>query len=49
MKTYNGNEVQHGITETYHKNGQLNLKAEYQNGNLLKVIEEYDFNGNRLN
>ena len=49
MKTYNGDEVQHGITETYHKNGQLNLKAEYQNGNLLKVIEEYDFNGNRLN
>ena len=49
MKTYNGEELQHGITETYHPNGQLKSKAKYNNGNLTEIIEQYDFNGNPLN
>ena len=49
MKTYNGEELQHGITETYHPNGQLETKAKYENGNLIEIIEQYDFNGNPLN
>jgi antitoxin component YwqK of YwqJK toxin-antitoxin module len=49
MKTYNGEELQHGITETYHPNGQLKSKVKYNNGNLTEIIEQYDFNGNPLN
>ena len=30
------------------QNGQLKIKVEYKNGELLRVIEEYDFNGNPL-
>ena len=46
---YNNDEELHGITEAYHQNGQLKSKIEYQNGALVKIIEEYDFNGNLLN
>ena len=49
MKTYNSEELQHGITETYHPNGQLKSKAKYNNGNLTEIVEQYDFNGNPLN
>ena len=46
---YNNDAELHGITEAYHQNGQLKSKIEYQNGALVKIIEEYDFNGNLLN
>ena len=46
---YNNNEELHGISEAYHQNGQLKSKTEYQNGTLVRLIEEYDFNGNKLN
>ena len=46
---YNNDEELHGITEAYHQNGQLKSKIEYQNGALVRVIEEYDFNGNQIN
>ena len=46
---YNGSEELHGVSEEYHQNGQLKSKVEYKNGELLRVIEEYDFNGNPLN
>ena len=48
-ETYNNDEELHGITEAYHQNGQLKSKTEYQNGALVRVIEEYDFNGNQIN
>ena len=40
---YNGSEELHGVSEEYHQNGQLKSKVEYKNGELLRVIEEYDF------
>tara|TARA_Y100000741_G_scaffold312582_1_gene257162 strand:- start:88 stop:738 length:651 start_codon:yes stop_codon:yes gene_type:complete len=46
---YNNDEELHGITEAYHRNGQLKSKIEYQNGAVVRVIEEYDFNGNQIN
>ena len=46
---YNGSEELHGVSEEYHQNGQLKQKVEFKNGELLRVIEEYDFNGNPLN
>ena len=46
---YNNDAELHGITEAYHQNGQLKSKIEYQNGALVRVIEEYDFNGNQIN
>ena len=46
---YNGSEELHGVSEEYHQNGQLKQKVEFKNGEMLRVIEEYDFNGNRLN
>ena len=46
---YNNDEELHGISVTYHQNGQLKSKIEYQKGALLRVIEEYDFNGNKIN
>ena len=46
---YNNNSELHGISEAYHPNGQLKSRIEYQNGALVRVIEEYDFNGNLLN
>ena len=49
MKTYNSDELQHGITLTYHQNGQLKEKVKYDNGNLIEIIEQYDFNGNPIN
>tara|TARA_B100000035_G_C20976330_1_gene543314 strand:+ start:492 stop:1163 length:672 start_codon:yes stop_codon:yes gene_type:complete len=49
MKTYNSDELQHGITVTYHQNGQLKEKVKYDNGNLIEIIEQYDFNGNPIN
>tara|TARA_Y100000287_G_C14158955_1_gene323692 strand:- start:188 stop:859 length:672 start_codon:yes stop_codon:yes gene_type:complete len=49
MKTYNSDELQHGITATYHQNGQLKEKVKYDNGNLIEIIEQYDFNGNPIN
>ena len=48
-EVYNNDAELHGITEAYHQNGQLKSKIEYQNGALVKIIEEYDFNGNLLN
>jgi antitoxin component YwqK of YwqJK toxin-antitoxin module len=49
IKTYNSEELLHGISTTYHQNGQLKSKEEYKNGNLVEIIEQYDFNGNSLN
>lgn len=49
MKTYNSDELQHGTTVTYHQNGQLKEKVKYDNGNLIEIIEQYDFNGNPIN
>ena len=46
---YNGNSELHGISEAYHLNGQLKSKTEYRNGDVIRIIEEYDFNGNLLN
>ena len=46
---YNNDAELHGISEAYHQNGQLKSKIEYQNGALVRVIEEYDFNGNQIN
>ena len=48
-EVYNNKEELHGISEAYHQNGQLKSKIEYQNGVLRRVIEEYDFNGNKIN
>ena len=48
-EVYNNDEELHGISEAYHQNGQLKSKIEYQKGALLRVIEEYDFNGNKIN
>ncbi len=47
-EVYNNDEELHGISVTYHQNGQLKSKIEYQNGAILRVIEEYDFNGNQI-
>lgn len=49
IRTYNSDELLHGISLTYHQNGQLKSKEEYKNGNLVEIIEQYDFNGNSLN
>ena len=49
MKTYNSDELQHGTTVTYHQNGQLKEKVKYDNGNLIEIIDQYDFNGNPIN
>ena len=46
---YNNEAELHGISEAYHQNGQLKSIIEYQNGALLRVIEQYDFNGNQTN
>ena len=46
---YNNKEELHGISLSYHQNGQLKSKTEYENGTLVKILEEYDFNGNLLN
>ena len=48
-EAFNGNNDLHGISEAYHQNGQLKSKVEYKNGTLINTIEEYDFNGNRIN
>ena len=48
-EAFNGNDELHGICEAYHQNGQLKSKVEYKNGTLINTIEEYDFNGNRIN
>ena len=45
---YNESEELHGISETYHRNGQLKSKIKYKNGSVERVIERYDFNGNPL-
>ena len=37
-----------GISEAYHSNGQLKSKIQYKDGNIVKVIERYDFNGYSL-
>ena len=48
-KSFNVEERLNGISETYHQNGQLASKINYKNGNIVQVIEKYDFNGNPLN
>ena len=48
-ETFNAEEQLNGISETYHQNGQLESKVNYQNGNVVKVIERYYYNGNPLN
>ena len=48
-KSFNPEEKLNGISETYHQNGQLASKINYKDGNVVKVIEEYDFNGNPTN
>jgi antitoxin component YwqK of YwqJK toxin-antitoxin module len=45
---YNDSGELHGISETYHRNGQLKSKIKYKNGSVERVIERYDFNGNPL-
>lgn len=45
---YNNEAELHGVSEAYHQNGQLKSIIEYQNGALLRVIEQYDFNGNQI-
>ena len=45
---YNDSEELHGVSETYHRNGQLKSKIRYKNGSVESVIERYDFNGNPL-
>ena len=46
--SYNGSEELHGVSEAYHTNGQLESKTLYENGELVRIIEKYDFNGNPL-
>ena len=46
--SYNGSEELHGFSEAYHSNGQLESKTLYENGELVRIIEKYDFNGNSL-
>ena len=46
--SYNGSEELHGISETYHNNGQLESKTLYEDGEIVRIIEKYDFNGNPL-
>ena len=48
-KSFNPEEKLNGISETYHQNGQLASKINYKDGNVVQVIEEYDFNGNPTN
>jgi antitoxin component YwqK of YwqJK toxin-antitoxin module len=48
-EVFNDNDELHGISEAYHQNGQLKSKIEYQNDKVVRIIEEYDFNGNLLN
>ncbi len=48
-KSFNAEERLNGISETYHQNGQLASKINYKDGNIVQVIEKYDFNGNPLN
>ena len=48
-KSFNAAEKLNGISETYHQNGQLASKIDYKDGNVIQVLEQYDFNGNPLN
>ena len=48
-KSFNAAEKLNGISETYHQNGQLASKIDYKDGNVVQVLEQYDFNGNPLN
>ena len=48
-QVFNGDDELHGISETYHQNGQLKSKIEHKNNKVVRIIEEYDFNGNLLN
>ena len=48
-KSFNAAEKLNGISETYHQNGQLASKIDYKDGNVVQVIEKYDFNGNPTN
>ena len=38
-----------GISESWHGNGQLEARAEFDNGELIEIIEQYDINGNPTN
>ena len=48
-KSFNAAEKLNGISETYHQNGQLASRIDYKDGNVVQVLEQYDFNGNPLN
>ena len=48
-KSFSPEEKLNGISETYHQNGQLASKIDYKDGNVVQVIEKYDFNGNPTN
>ena len=48
-ETFNAEEQLDGISETYHQNGQLASKINYRDGDIVRVLEKYDFNGNPLN
>ena len=45
-KSFSPEEKLNGISETYHQNGQLASKIDYKDGNVVEVLEQYDFNGN---
>ena len=45
---FNSSEKLDGISEAYHSNGQLKSKIQYKDGNVIKVIEKFDFNGYSL-
>ena len=44
--SFSPEEKLNGISETYHQNGQLASKFDYKDGNVVEVLEQYDFNGN---
>ena len=47
-ESYDGMDKLDGISEAYHSNGQLKSKIQYKDGNIVKVLEKYDFNGYSL-